>query len=225
MILGKSVFLFLISILLFCPLEHQAQEKILVLGDSNGASKVGWVVQLQRMYPEKVFINTSISGNTIGYNNLGRKQLNTLHNLPLHLEKIRSEHGRLNYVLILLGTNDCKAVFQDSLAFTIENMDKLVQEIGMQARDLGRPEIVIISLPPYGSNEILKAKYHNGDSCVQQLMPEFQRIAKKHQAMYLDIYSKMKPKMKALSTDGVHFKEKGYKRIAKQIARQLWAKG
>ena len=60
--------------------------KILAIGDSNGEFDFGWVAQLQKIRSVDKIVNTSISGNTIGFDNLGRKQLNTLKNIDSYSE-------------------------------------------------------------------------------------------------------------------------------------------
>lgn len=68
-------------------LKHVLSKSILILGDSNGAFEYGWVNQLKKLRPADRIENTSIAGNTIGFNNLNRKSLNTLGNIDLYLEE------------------------------------------------------------------------------------------------------------------------------------------
>jgi len=56
-------------------------DKVLAIGDSNGAKEYGWVDQLKKVHFEDFIYNTSISGNTIGFNNNDQEKLNTLLNV------------------------------------------------------------------------------------------------------------------------------------------------
>jgi len=50
-------------------LSHIPSKSILAIGDSNGAFDHGWANQLKKLRPVDFIENTSVSGNTIGFNN------------------------------------------------------------------------------------------------------------------------------------------------------------
>ncbi len=89
-----------------------SKRNILVIGDSNGAGK-GWVYQLQEVRGGGPLVNTSIGGNTFGFNGMGELRRNTLENLTPYLRKGYAEMGSIDEILISLGTNDCKAEYAD----------------------------------------------------------------------------------------------------------------
>ena len=122
---------FLLSILLLVRYACGSNDSpvyILAIGDSNGASDHGWVVQLQKFLPEDSIVNYSIPGNTIGFDNLEQERLNTLKNIDQFLLNTPGSIA-FDKVVILLGTNDCKAVFQKRQHEVKENMQLLIKRL------------------------------------------------------------------------------------------------
>tara|TARA_R110000744_G_scaffold380237_1_gene500368 strand:- start:2271 stop:2495 length:225 start_codon:yes stop_codon:yes gene_type:complete len=68
----------------------------------------------------------SISGNTIGFDNLENPNLN---NLDVYLEKGSKNNGYLVFAIILLGTNDSKVIFKDREKEVLRNMELLIDQI------------------------------------------------------------------------------------------------
>ena len=66
---------------------------ILTIGDSNGTFDYSWPQQLKKLLPFSTIINKSVSGNTIGFDNLGRMELNTLKNINRYLDEAFKEAG------------------------------------------------------------------------------------------------------------------------------------
>lgn len=111
-----------------------AQKKltILTIGDSNGTFEYSWPQQLKKSLPNSTVINKSISGNTIGFDNLDRAELNTVKNINRYLEEVFKEIGspkNFDYVFINLGTNDTKRIFVDRQKEVPENMSLLIRLI------------------------------------------------------------------------------------------------
>ncbi len=197
---------------------------IVTVGDSNGASDHGWVAQLRKLRPQDLIINKSISGNTIGFDNRGQKRKNTLRNINQYLQssEIQASGRRIDDVIVNLGTNDCKAVFDDRLSEIPKHMDRLIAMIqGFAYAKSPAPRITIVSPPPYGPDSVLKDKYHGGDGRVRRLIPELKRVAEKHGIAFVNIYDTLKPDYTELSPDGVHMEAAGQKRIARQISAKL----
>jgi len=70
---------------------------ILTIGDfPTGTFEYSWPQQLKKLLSQSVVINKSISGNTIGFDNLGRDELNTLRNINRYLEEASNELGPQN---------------------------------------------------------------------------------------------------------------------------------
>lgn len=196
--------------------------KILTLGDSNGALPYGWVNHLKLIRTSDTIFNISISGNTIGYNNNGRASLNTLANIRSHMGKAYAALGKIDRIIIMLGTNDCKAVFSDSLQFVPGNMKKLIAEIRKIAREQkDKPVIYIVSPPPFGPDEMLEEKYRGGLQRVSQLNERLELVAGEEAVSFIDVFHILSPVFQHLTADGVHLNAEGQRMIALIIQENL----
>lgn len=203
-------------------LEPLAGERILAIGDSNGALEEGWVNQLRTLSFSDHIYNTCVSGNTIGFDNLGRESLNTLANAGRYLEDAERALGGLDKIVILLGTNDCKAVFDDRLAQVPEHLKQLILQIKahpVYQRD--QPQLYIVSPPPYAEDDELIPKYHGGSADIAWLFPRFREIAKQQACHFIDIYSSLQTKWSHWSEDGIHLIPAGQRQIAMMILEQF----
>lgn len=213
----KKVLLYLISMFCYSPVVAQ---NILAIGDSNGAGGHGWVVQLKKIMPEAYIVNTSTPGNTIGFDNNGSERLNTLKNIRNYLSKAQSSvpGDAIHHIVILLGTNDCKAVFEQRWNEVPENLEKLIQDIHTYfEKETGKPTVTVVSPPPYGDDSVLKPKYAGGNKCIQILIPSYKKIAEQYKCNWVNIYSLLYPDFQELSNDGVHLTEEGQAIIAQAI--------
>ena len=196
--------------------------KILTLGDSNGALPEGWANQLKKIRPNDTIYNISVSGATIGYNNLGRRSLNTLSSIGAYMDKAYDRLGKIDNIIIMLGTNDCKAVFKDSLSYVPENMRKLIAEIRNNAKNhKDKPVIFIVSPPPFGPDDMLGEKYTGGLDRVTRLNEELRRIAAEENIQFINAFGILLPVFRNLTIDGVHLNADGQKMIALIIQENL----
>lgn len=196
--------------------------KILTIGDSNGALMDGWVTQLRKIMPDDTIFNISISGNTIGYNNLGRSSLNTLANINDYMNKAYNRLGHIDEIILMLGTNDCKAVFKDSLSYVPDNMRKLIRAIkDLSGRHAEKPAIYIVSPPPFGPDEMLGEKYIGGLERVSRLNEQLEMIAKEERVIFIDSFHILLPVFKNITIDGVHLNADGQMMIARIIVENI----
>ena len=203
-------------------LDHIPSKNILAIGDSNGALEEGWVNQLKSLRFNDVIVNTCVPGNTIAYDNLEKESLNTMRNIHTYLDKGKSEMGRIDQIVIMLGTNDCKAVFSETAGKVPGNLDALLKEIKADPAYLAsKPDILIVSPPPMWQDEKLLPKYYGGCECVANLNAAFRKVAKKNDCSYLDVHSILLPRFDSLAVDGVHLNAEGQMIIAKEIERVL----
>lgn len=212
------------QILVYKPHMNQSQnhKNILVLGDSNGALEYGWVNQLKKILPNDYIFNTSRSGNTIGFDNNGSENLNTLKNLDYYLRVAQDSIGRIDYVLIMLGTNDAKYVFKDRQDEVVTNMKLLINRIhNYSFKKENQPNIIIMSPPPYGTNKILEEKYKGGLKRVKHITRSFENLAKSYNCGFVNVYKALKPIFNDYTKDGVHLVDEGQKAIATLVAAQL----
>ncbi|MEM7625477.1 MAG: GDSL-type esterase/lipase family protein [Planctomycetota bacterium] len=204
-------------------------QTLMVLGDSNGASENGWVVALRGMLTSDTIINRSRSGNTVGFDNLGHERLNQLKQLDQDLliagaAAADSPAGRIDAVLINLGTNDCKDVFKGRGDKVVANLRRLVsrlQDHFSRTQHDAAPEILIVSPPPYGPDEKLKAKYHGGARRVASLVPRYAEVARQSGARFVDIHTPLAEDFDRLAPDGVHMAREGQRLIARLVAEEL----
>lgn len=199
---------------------------ILAIGDSNGAVETGWPNQLKKLFPYSTIINKSISGNTIGFDNLDQEKLNTLKNIDRYLEEAFNELGHesdFDFILINLGTNDTKKVFENRQKEVAENMSALVQKIKQQVskNQAKIPEIMIITPSPMDEQKANQEKYGGGDLRIEKNNQQFQKIAIKNQVDFLDTYTSLKKDFSVKTTDGVHLNEKAQFEMAGEIASYL----
>ncbi len=203
-------------------LDHLERKNILIIGDSNGAAPDGWVEQMKVMDFNNFIYNTSISGNTIGFDNNGQKSLNTLRNIDRFISEGREALGKIDAVVIMLGTNDCKAVFNDSLRVVPDNFEKMLKLIKKHpviTENLS--SVVVVSPPPVGRDEKMIEKYHGGAARMAWLQPRFKKIADKNGAYFIDIYSGLLPEWDKYSKDGIHLTVDGQKVIAEEILKRI----
>ncbi len=202
-------------------LAHVPARTILAIGDSNGAMEGGWADQLKKLRPQDRIINTCVSGNTIGFDNLNKEELNTLKNIDRYIGRAE---GRLDAVVIMLGTNDSKAEFDRRADEIPANLEKLIRKIKEEVSkkpSLGSPVIYVVSPPPYGDDSRLAPKYHGGAVRVEKLSGKFRQAAIKNGARYIETHDRLKPVFPYISPDGVHLSLEGQTILAAILNESL----
>ena len=199
-----------------------ATHRILTIGDSNGAMEGGWVDQLKKIRFGDFICNTCVSGNTIGFNNLGRSELNTLTHIDQYLDQAEVELNGPDAIMIMLGTNDCKAVFNDSLKKVPGNLTKLIKKIKAHpVYQAHKPVIYLVSPPPVGRDEDMIPKYHGSAVRIAWLFPKFQEIAREQDCVFVDVYNKLLPLWDYYTIDGIHLNPAGQKMLALIIDKNV----
>ena len=190
-------------------LDFMKGKGVLLIGDSNGAIPDNWGTKLAGLREYDFLFNTSLSGNTIGFDNAGNPKLNTLKNVDSYLDSAYRTLGHVDAVVIMLGTNDCKAVFDEKLKQVPKNMEKLIAKIKAHpVYEMFTPDIYIVSPPPQLSDDKLKPKYHGGKNRIEYLIPEFRKIAEKEGCVFVDVHSRLS-KFERYTTDGIHLNSLG----------------
>ena len=210
---------------------YQTQKKlnILTIGDSNGTFAYSWPVQIKNLLPDATLINKSISGNTIGFDNNDQVKLNTLKNIDRYLEEAFKELGdgkKFDFIVMVLGTNDTKKVFENRQKEVPENMILLIHKIKeyLTSHNMTLPKICIITPSPMDEDKIDKVKYGGGDGRIQKNNMEFKRIAKENKIDFLDTYLALKPGFSEMTLDGIHLNEKAQHMVATEIVKYLKSK-
>lgn len=202
--------------------HKEASRKILSIGDSNGALPDGWVNQLKKLLPCDSIMNISISGNTIGFDNNGRKSLNTLRNISSYMDKGYARLGKIDIIIFMIGTNDCKSVFGDSAQSVAGNMKKIISFVSQSLRQHhSKAAIFIVSPPPFGPDELVGEKYAGGLDRVTRLNSELQSLAEEEKIYFIDTFHILLPVFRSLTIDGVHLTSDGQLIIARIIDENL----
>ena len=201
--------------------NHIQYLHIVAIGDSNGAFENGWVTQLQNLRTKDRISNYSVSGNTIGFDNLGRADLNTLKNLEGFLSDAEDKVGYIDLVLVMLGTNDCKKVFENQQKEVVKNMRRLIREIKTHQYSSKTPKILMVLPPPYGSDKQLIEKYYGAAKRLDNLVLEFKKVAQSENLNVVDVHTNMESLLLPHSPDGVHFDTPAYRLIAWKISQKI----
>ncbi|MCB0485184.1 MAG: SGNH/GDSL hydrolase family protein [Flavobacteriaceae bacterium] len=219
---ASNSFMLMAIFFLFLNLANsQNPKKILTLGDSNGAFTYGWVYQLQKMLPNDLIFNTSTPGNTVGFDNLDQSKLNTLKNLDKYLSTAQDSLEHIDYILIMLGTNDAKYIFRHRQKEVYNNMQTLISKLkDFSYQSKSKPKIIIISPPPFGDNQVLDEKYKGGSKRIKHTVKFFKQIAKKNNCGFVNLYKELKHSFMNYSKDGIHLNEEGQKIIAKKVLQR-----
>ncbi|MCX6236417.1 MAG: GDSL-type esterase/lipase family protein [Bacteroidia bacterium] len=229
----KKPILLLIFCCVFILFANAQNEKnslqklnILTIGDSNGTFEYSWPQQLKPLLPNSTIINKSISGNTIGFDNLDKIELNTLKNINHYLEEAFIKIGPQNsfdFIFINLGTNDTKRIFINRQKEVSKNLSLLIQLIKRFFKDHQKqnPEICIITPSPMDELKVNVEKYGGGDLRIQKNNEQFKKVAATNKVGFLDTYTPLKNGFSEKTTDGIHLNEKAQIELATEIVNYL----
>ncbi|NLX29727.1 MAG: SGNH/GDSL hydrolase family protein [Bacteroidales bacterium] len=206
--------------------DYRLNRTILTIGDSNGAAINGWPRQLSALLPWSRIINLSVSGNTIGFDNLGRHALNTLRNLNQYLDSAITLTGGNqgpDCIIFGLGTNDAKQVFADSTQVAGDNMELLLHSTKSWFREKGVPipRLIVLTPPPMEEHLADHAKYGGGNQRISTLNRFLKRAAHKQGAHIIDIHALFPGNTPGHTTDGVHLTGEAQLRVAQEIIATL----
>jgi lysophospholipase L1-like esterase len=228
----RSILLLLFSCVFILFANGQKEKRslqklnLLTIGDSNGTFEYSWPQQLKHLLPNASIVNKSISGNTIGFDNLDRAELNTLKNINRYLEEAFKEIGPQNsfdYILINLGTNDTKRIFINQQNEVPKNMALLIQLIKQFIHDHQKqnPKICIITPSPMDESKVNIEKYGGGDLRIQKNNKQFKKVATYSKVGFIDTNTVLKNGFSEKTTDGVHLNEKAQLQLATQIVNYI----
>jgi len=189
--------------------RNKQKLNILTIGDSNASALDGWPAQLQNMLPYSTIINESISGNTIGFDNLNNLNLNALRNIQSYLDSalLKLKPGSfLDYLIFGLGTNDAKTIFQPKNKEVPQNLDLLLQETANYFKNHNKPvpKIVVLTPPPINEQWADSIKIHGSNEFLKANNIQFKKVAEKQGALFIDTYSTLNEQVVDITTDGVH---------------------
>ncbi len=218
-------FILLLSLLFCltaCP-KSLGKKRILIIGDSNAAGQ-GWAFQFQQIRNGGPLVNTAAGGNTIGFDGMDDPKLNTLNQLVVHLRRGYAEMGGMDEIIIGLGTNDCKQIYERATAERHVNYRKLINDITAFFAERGQelPRIVLVSPPPIASDDDVIDEFNGAAACVAEMGAFLRKLALEKGFCYVDLLENPGSSLLDNSTDGIHFNALGYEIIAQQIVNSCY---
>lgn len=227
----KSIQLIFISLLAPCMVFAQDTTvldkkafNIFTLGDSNGTFPYSWPQQLKAALPNARVFNSSKSGRTIGFVNLGDTTLNSLAVIDENLKKAAdfAKARAFDFIVIELGTNDGKAVFADRQREVPVNFDKLIKKIrACNYESINKAKIIIISPPPYGSKAEATEKYKGGGKRVERMSKAFKKIARKNHCIFVNGYKTPGLNIETMTVDGLHLDAIGSRKLVEPVVKEM----
>ncbi|MCB8995357.1 MAG: hypothetical protein H6538_07105 [Bacteroidales bacterium] len=213
-----------VSLFLLALIPGLFSQSIIVIGDSNAAMENSWVERLTDFLPEARVFNNSIPGNTIGFDNNGRADLNTLKNIDHYLSGDRDINGvvKPDIVIVALGTNDCKKVFDGKGKEVVSNMDSLLNCINRFYSFYNySPDILLVSPLPTSNDSVLAEKYRGAGERIEKLTEGYSALARKQNIAFLDIYHPLNDIFPYITIDGIHLNPEGQALLCRIISVNL----
>lgn len=140
-----------------------------------------------------------------------------------YIKGILCTHRPVDYLVIMLGTNDMKTVYNASLDAIAAGLNEIVSrtESVMNIKQGFVPKIVVVS-PPEISTDILKGPFKDSFDEVsinksKRLSEYYKRVADKHGCMFIDSKQYIRPSVE----DGLHLGPDGHKGLAEIIAKTI----
>jgi lysophospholipase L1-like esterase len=188
----------------------EAPKRILIFGDSNafrpGDSDTCWPALLESKDPIHLNVfNESSDGRTTRY---GIGEQNGLGVIGSKL----AAHAPLNYVIVMLGTNDVKRQYgPPSAAEIAHGMSQILDLIGAQGNDT-KP--VILTPPPLG--HITSGDLAGAQSRISRVAAKYRSLARKR-GLYLVDLNVLLDSSTDLMPDKTHLNAVGRQKVADAI--------
>lgn len=136
-----------------------------------------------------------------------------------YLPAALASHLPLDLVVIMLGTNDLKAMYARSPLRIALGMGKLVDIVastkGGVGTTYGAPKVLVLA--PLGPQSVFKEMFEGGVEKLRALAPLYEDIAEAADAEFLDVGQVTKTD----GSDGIHFTEAGQKAIGLAVAEKV----
>ena len=140
-----------------------------------------------------------------------------------YIKGILCTHRPVDYLVIMLGSNDMKNIFNASPDAIASGLNEIVQkaEKVMNLKQGYVPKILIVS-PPEISTDVLTGPFSGSfnETAIdksRRLAEYYKKVADKHGCMFLDAKLHIKPSKE----DGLHLDPEGHKGLAEAIAKTL----
>ncbi len=144
-------------------------------------------------------------------------------NGSLHLPVILASHLPLDLVILMLGTNDTRPVYQRTVSDISYGMMKLVLQVLTEAGGVGTayppPKCLLVAPPPMGSmsHPYLQSMYGGGISKSQQLGKEYAALADYLKVDFFDAGECIS----TCGSDGIHFSLENNADLGTSLAKKV----
>lgn len=205
--------------------------RILCFGDSNTwgynpsngtrwGDGIRWTSRLSAILnqdaPKDAFtvIEEGLNGRTTVWNDPMKPYRDGSAALPMLL----LTHRPLDWVVIMLGTNDLKSQFPSEPAWIAEGMRKLIEQI-KACDNAGQPtpRILVVSPAPIHNTNNWASGFCNGREKSFELAPHFRAVAEEEGCTFFDAATVCE----ASPIDGLHLDEAGHAALADALAKVL----
>ncbi|MGN0613334.1 MAG: GDSL-type esterase/lipase family protein [Porcipelethomonas sp.] len=199
---------------------------ILAFGDSNTFGlhpgdhsrfdiETRWTGILGKMISPYGFrvVEEGLCGRTTIFNDTDRKGRSGIDILPVLLES----HQPLDYVIIMLGTNDCKTAFHASAEDITNGMRQIISEVRLKSP----AKILLISPIHLGEHaaNVIQAFDSRSLSVSKQLKEKYSELAEEENCLFLAASDYASPS----ESDCEHMEASGHKALAEAIFNKLYA--
>ncbi len=197
---------------------------VLAIGDSNGDLPGGWVHRLEKEVPWIKLINAAKSGRTIGFDNNRDTSLNERRLLEQHLRKAKAAmDGKVDWVIVALGTNDAKADFDGREDEVIANYQWLLDGIiSFKKEQQLNYRVLAILPPPIEGNADTEGKYVGANKRLLYFNQAFGKLLKERGIFTIDAFGTFSKWEHSFTTDGVHLNEKAQNQLSMDIQSVLF---
>ena len=142
-----------------------------------------------------------------------------------YIKGILCTHRPVDYLVIMLGTNDMKTVYNASLEEIAAGLNEIIlrAEKTMDLKQGYVPKILVVS-PPEISTDILTGPFAGSfdEAAIdksKRLAEFYRKVADKHGCGFIDAKQYIKPSKE----DGLHLDAQGHKGLAEIIAKTVQA--
>lgn len=140
-----------------------------------------------------------------------------------YLPAALASHIPLDLVVIMLGTNDLKAMYNRTPLRIALGVGELVDIVETTKGGVGTtypaPKVLVLAPPPLGELNVFQEMFAGGEEKSKELAPYYEAIAEAAGAEYLDLGQVTATD----GMDGIHFTEEGQRRIGLAVAQKAKA--